>query len=73
MGEPLAQLVRLEVGLHVGDLDVGLVGVQRSGVHDVRVLDDHHVLGAEARPVEVLWRERNTFIRLVDHSSGEVR
>lgn len=53
-----AQLVRLEVGLHVGDLYVGLVGVQRGHVHDVRVLYYNHVLRAETLAVEVLWKEK---------------
>lgn len=54
MRDALAQLVRLEVRLHVRDLYVRLVGVQRARVHDVGVLYYHHILKAVAGAVEIL-------------------
>lgn len=35
VGDPVLHLVRVEVGLHVRDLDVGLVGIKFTFVHRV--------------------------------------
>ena len=47
MGPPVPQFVLLKIGLHVGDLHIGLIVIQLRHVHAVAVFDDREVILAK--------------------------
>ena len=53
-GDPVPQFELLEVGLHVGDLDVGFLRVQLAQFDDLGVLYDDHIVSPELLAVKVL-------------------
>lgn len=58
----MPHFVGFKVGLHVCDLDVGLVRIQGVHVDGVRVLYDMHRVGPEAFCIEVLVYKDNEIL-----------